>query len=93
MGNERLRTESLATPMLYDGPDLYDPAFTSLRSSVAHYLSPARQRAGAVLALACGSGQLIIPVGLDGVYQHGPRSVFENAVSREARFAAEPERQ
>ena len=55
------------TPMLYDDPDLFDALLPAKAWEVDHYLNLARQRAGAVLALACGSGQLIVPIAAAGL--------------------------
>jgi SAM-dependent methyltransferase len=53
--------------MLYDEPDLYDALLPVSAVQSNYYLSLAQQCAGAVLELACGSGQLIVPVALKGV--------------------------
>jgi SAM-dependent methyltransferase len=45
----------------YDHPDLYD-ALLPVDAHVPFYVDLARQQAGAVLELACGTGQLTIPV-------------------------------
>ena len=45
----------------YDHPDLYD-ALLPVKAEVPFYVDLARQQAGAVLELACGTGQLTIPV-------------------------------
>jgi hypothetical protein len=66
--------------MLYDDPDLYDALLPASAAQLDYYLNLARQRAGAVLALACGSGQLIVPVASMGSPATGPRSVIEDAV-------------
>jgi SAM-dependent methyltransferase len=50
----------------YDYPDLYD-ALLPAGAHVPFYAGLARQRAGAVLELACGTGQLTIPIGLQGL--------------------------
>ena len=46
---------------LYDHPDLYD-ALLRADAHVPFYVDLARQQAGPVLELACGTGQLTIPV-------------------------------
>jgi SAM-dependent methyltransferase len=46
---------------LYDHPELYD-ALLPVEAHVPFYVDLARQQAGAVLELACGTGQLTIPV-------------------------------
>ena len=50
----------------YDYPDLYD-ALLPVRAEVPFYVDIARQQAGAVLELACGTGQLTIPIALQGL--------------------------
>jgi SAM-dependent methyltransferase len=50
----------------YDHPDLYD-ALLPVDAHVPFYLELARQSAGAVLEVACGTGQLTVPVALTGV--------------------------
>jgi SAM-dependent methyltransferase len=54
-------------PMLYDDPDLYDVLLPASAADLGYYLSLARKCAGAVLELACGSGQLIVPIASIGV--------------------------
>jgi SAM-dependent methyltransferase len=49
----------------YDHPDLYD-ALLPVQAHVPFYVDLARRQAGAVLELACGTGQLTIPIALDG---------------------------
>lgn len=51
---------------LYDHPDLYD-ALLPVGAHVPFYVDVARQQAGAVLELACGTGQLTIPIALQGL--------------------------
>jgi SAM-dependent methyltransferase len=48
--------------MLYDDPDLYDALLPPSAAQLNCYLNLARACAGDVLGLACGSGQLIVPV-------------------------------
>ena len=50
---------------LYDHPDLYDELLPA-RGHAPFYVDLARQQAGAVLELACGTGQLTIPVAAHG---------------------------
>ena len=50
----------------YDHPDLYD-ALLPARGHVPFYVDLARQQGGAVLELACGTGQLTIPVAMTGL--------------------------
>jgi len=49
----------------YDYPDLYD-ALLPAGAEVPFYVDLARQQGGTVLELACGTGQLTIPIALDG---------------------------
>ena len=49
----------------YDYPDLYDELLP-VNAEVPFYVDLARQQAGAVLELACGTGQLTIPIALEG---------------------------
>jgi SAM-dependent methyltransferase len=48
----------------YDNPDLYD-ALLPVGAHVPFYIDLARQVGGRVLELACGTGQLTIPIALD----------------------------
>jgi SAM-dependent methyltransferase len=57
--------------MLYDDPDLYDALLPASAAQLSCYLNLARACAGEVLALACGSGQLIVPVASTGVSATG----------------------
>ena len=50
---------------LYDHPDLYDELLP-VGAHVPFYLDVARQQAGTVLELACGTGQLTVPIALEG---------------------------
>jgi len=49
----------------YDHPDLFD-ALLPASAHLTFYRDLARQQAGDVLELACGTGQLAIPIALDG---------------------------
>jgi SAM-dependent methyltransferase len=49
----------------YDYPDLYD-ALLPVGGEVPFYVGVARQQAGAVLELACGTGQITVPIALEG---------------------------
>ena len=51
---------------LYDHPDLYDELW-QVGAHLPFYLELARQQAGAVLELACGTGQITIPIALTGL--------------------------
>jgi SAM-dependent methyltransferase len=52
--------------VLYDYPDLYDELFP-VGAHAPFYTDLARQQAGAVLELACGTGQLTIPIASQGL--------------------------
>jgi len=54
-------------PTLYDEPELYDALQPASAAQLNYYLRLARKCAGAVLALACGSGQLIVPIASTGL--------------------------
>jgi SAM-dependent methyltransferase len=49
----------------YDYPDLYD-ALLPVGAHVPFYVDLAREQAGAVLELACGTGQLTVPIASHG---------------------------
>ena len=51
---------------LYDHPDLYDELWQA-GGHLPFYLNLARQQAGAVLELACGTGQITVPIALTGL--------------------------
>jgi len=51
--------------MVYDHPDIYD-AFFHPDGFVEHYAALAEQHPGAVLELACGTGQLTVPLARAG---------------------------
>src|SRR5215471_11988993 len=51
---------------LYEYPDLYD-ALMPVGAHVPFYVDVARQQAGSVLELACGTGQLTIPIAPQGL--------------------------
>jgi SAM-dependent methyltransferase len=53
-------------PDFYDHPGLYDALFP-IRAEVPFYVDLARQQGGTVLELACGTGQLTIPIALTGL--------------------------
>jgi SAM-dependent methyltransferase len=75
--------------MLYDDPDLYDALLPVSPAQLNYYLNLARRCAGAVLALACGSGQLIVPVASMGTSATGldQSSTMLLAASRRAAAA------
>ena len=53
--------------MLYDNPDLYDVLLPASEGQLNFYLGLAQRHKGSVLALACGSGQVIVPIAASGV--------------------------
>jgi SAM-dependent methyltransferase len=53
----------VSTSDLYDHPDLYD-ALLPVGAHVPFYVDLAREQNGAVLELACGTGQLTVPIAL-----------------------------
>ena len=53
--------------MLYGDPDLYDTLLTASEAQVSFYVGLALRQAGEVLALACGSGQILVPIAARGV--------------------------
>ena len=56
----------VAVSHLYDRPDLYDELFPA-GAHLPFYVDLARQQAGAVLELACGTGLLTIPIASHGL--------------------------
>ena len=54
----------------YDYPDLYDELLP-VGAHVPFYVDLARQQAGAVLELACGTGQLTVPIASHGLLTVG----------------------
>jgi SAM-dependent methyltransferase len=53
--------------MLYQNPDLYDTLLPASRDQLRFYLALARRPTGAILELACGSGQLTVPIAAQGL--------------------------
>jgi SAM-dependent methyltransferase len=51
---------------LYDHPELYD-ALLPATAHVNYYVDLARRASGDVLELACGTGQLTVPIGSAGL--------------------------
>lgn len=51
---------------LYDHPELYD-ALLPVRAHLPYYMELARQASGDILELACGTGQLTVPVASAGL--------------------------
>lgn len=52
--------------MLYETPDLYDTLLPVSAQQLTFYKTLAERQRGAVLELACGSGQLIVPIASPG---------------------------
>src|SRR4051812_22410518 len=48
--------------VLYESPDLYDTLLPVSADQLTFYTTLAERQREAVLALACGSGQLIVPI-------------------------------
>src|SRR5262252_1731365 len=48
--------------MLYQNPDLYDALLRVSENQLNFYVTLAQRYPGAVLELACGSGQIIVPI-------------------------------
>jgi SAM-dependent methyltransferase len=74
----------------YDYPDLYD-ALLPIGAHVPFYVEVARQQGGAVLDLACGTGQLTIPIALLGLPTVGldrSRAMLDVAKSRASEVGA-----
>jgi SAM-dependent methyltransferase len=57
--------------MLYENPDLYDALLAVSENQLNFYLTLAQRHPGAVLELACGSGQLIIPMAARNISSMG----------------------
>jgi 2-polyprenyl-3-methyl-5-hydroxy-6-metoxy-1,4-benzoquinol methylase len=51
---------------LYDHPALYDALFP-VRGHLPYYMGLARQASGEILELACGTGQLTVPIASEGL--------------------------
>ena len=51
---------------LYDHPALYDSLLPA-RAHIPYYVDLARRQAGEVLELACGTGQLAVPIAAAGL--------------------------
>jgi SAM-dependent methyltransferase len=74
----------------YDRPDLYD-ALLPVGAEVPFYVDVARQQAGAVLELACGTGQLTVPIALQGLPTVGldrSRAMLDVATRRASAVSA-----
>jgi SAM-dependent methyltransferase len=75
----------------YDHPDLYD-ALLPVGAHVPFYVDLARQQGGVVLELACGTGQLTIPIASQGLPTVGldQSKAMLNAAKRRAAAAGAP---
>jgi SAM-dependent methyltransferase len=62
-----VRTKDVAALVLYENPDLYDALLPASADQVSFYVTLAQRQAGAVLALACGSGQVVVPIAATGI--------------------------
>jgi SAM-dependent methyltransferase len=78
--------------ILYDDPDLYDTLLAASAAQLNCYLNLARARTDDVLALACGSGQLIVPIAAAGVSAIGldQSSKMLSAAGRRATASGAP---
>jgi SAM-dependent methyltransferase len=56
---------------LYDDPDLYDALLPIGAPCIDFYVGLAREQAGDVLELACGTGQLLVPLATTGLHVSG----------------------
>ena len=56
---------------LYDNPDLYDTLLPASAVQRNFYMALAQRHPGPVLALACGSGQIIVPIAAAGAAATG----------------------
>jgi SAM-dependent methyltransferase len=74
------------TPSLYDDPDLFDALQRASESQLSFYSTLALRHPEAVLALACGSGQIIVPIASKGIPVTGldQSSKMLSAASRRA---------
>lgn len=75
-------------PTLYDDPDLYDLLQPVSAAQLNYYLGLARLHAGAVLELACGSGQLTVPLVSAGTPATGLDQSSQMLVAARRRAAA-----
>jgi SAM-dependent methyltransferase len=57
--------------MLYENPDLYDTLLPVSAQQLHFYVALAQRQAGPVLALACGSGQVVVPIAANGLAATG----------------------
>ncbi len=67
---------------LYDYPELYD-ALLPATGHISYYVDLAKRASGDVLELACGTGQLTLPIAKAGARIVGARFVGTNAADRE----------
>jgi len=76
-----------STSDLYDHPDLYD-ALLPAEAQASFYAGLARQHAGPVLEVACGTGLITIPIALEGVPTVGLDQSAAMLAAAQARAAA-----
>jgi SAM-dependent methyltransferase len=75
--------------VLYDEPDLYDALLPASVAQSQYYVNLARASSGDVLGLACGSGQLVVPMASMGARVMGlDRSSSMLAAARRRASAA-----
>jgi ubiquinone/menaquinone biosynthesis C-methylase UbiE len=74
---------------LYDDPDVFDALLPASESQRGFYSTLALRHPEAVLALACGSGQIIVPIAANGIPATGldQSSKMLSAASRRAQAA------
>ena len=72
--------------MLYQNPDLYDALLHVSENQLNFYVRLAERHEGAVLELACGSGQLVVPIAGKGTPAVRSPAMLE-AARRRARAA------
>ena len=66
LGNRREAGQTIVNSDLYDHPALYDELFP-VGEHLPYYMGLAQQASGSVLELACGSGQITVPIASAGL--------------------------
>lgn len=74
--------------MLYENPELYDTLLPVSHGQLHFYLTLAQRAAGAILELACGSGQLAVPIAAHGISVVGVDSAPEMLTAARRRALA-----
>jgi SAM-dependent methyltransferase len=74
--------------MLYENPDLYDTLMPASPDQRNFYMALAQHYSGPLLELACGSGQLIVPIAAAGFSAIGLDSSAEMLEAAKRRAAA-----